>query len=150
MHLCVYLFPPNLATMPNVMLTVQVHLQSHFQNTHHNWTTSDDAAYIDGWEQDCGNSMALAMELLLGPVLSYDQMGGMRLWTNFAAESCILTHNISLTTILRRKGRFFVITLCHLPADTLRNNDAVITSKRYHFDVITSKWRRFDVITTSL
>ena len=34
------------------------------------------------------------------------------------------------------------------PADTLRNNDVVITSKRRHFDVITSKWRRFDVITT--
>ena len=33
------------------------------------------------------------------------------------------------------------------PADTLRNNDVVITSKRRHFDVITSKWRRFDVIT---
>ena len=34
------------------------------------------------------------------------------------------------------------------PADTLRNNDVVITSKRRHFDVITSKWHRFDVITT--
>ena len=36
------------------------------------------------------------------------------------------------------------------PADTLRNNDVVITSKRRHFDVITSKWRRFDVMTTLL
>ena len=36
------------------------------------------------------------------------------------------------------------------PADTLRNNDVVITSKRRHFDVITSKWRRLDVITTLL
>ena len=36
------------------------------------------------------------------------------------------------------------------PADTLRNNDVVITSKWRHFDVITSKWRRFDVITTLL
>ena len=35
-----------------------------------------------------------------------------------------------------------------VPADTLRNIDVVITSKRRHFDVITSKWRRFDVITT--
>ena len=35
-------------------------------------------------------------------------------------------------------------------ADSLRNNDVVITSKRRHFDVITSKWRRFDVITTLL
>ena len=32
------------------------------------------------------------------------------------------------------------------PADTLRNNDVVVTSKR-HYDAITSKWRRFDVIT---
>ena len=37
----------------------------------------------------------------------------------------------------------------HHPADTLRNNDVVITSKRRHFDVITSKWR-CDVITTLL
>ena len=36
------------------------------------------------------------------------------------------------------------------PANTLRNNDVAITSKRRHFDVITSKWRRFDVITTLL
>ena len=36
------------------------------------------------------------------------------------------------------------------PADTSRNNDVVITSKRRHFDVISSKWRRFDVITTLL
>ena len=36
------------------------------------------------------------------------------------------------------------------PADTLRNNDVVITSKRRHFDVITSKWHRFDVMTTLL
>ena len=36
------------------------------------------------------------------------------------------------------------------PADTLRNNDVFITSKRCHFGVITSKWRRFDVITTLL
>ena len=35
------------------------------------------------------------------------------------------------------------------PADTLRNNDVVITSNQRHFDVITSKWR-FDVITTLL
>ena len=34
------------------------------------------------------------------------------------------------------------------PADTLRNDDVGITSKRRHFDVIASKWRRFDVITT--
>ena len=32
------------------------------------------------------------------------------------------------------------------PADTLRNNDVVITSKR-HFDVIKSKWHGFDLIT---
>ena len=38
--------------------------------------------------------------------------------------------------------------MCNYPADTLCNNDVVITSKRRHFDVITSKWRRFDVITT--
>ena len=36
------------------------------------------------------------------------------------------------------------------PANTLRNNDGVITSRRRHLDVITSKWRRFDVITTLL
>ena len=36
------------------------------------------------------------------------------------------------------------------PADTLRNNDVVITSKRRHFDVITSQWRCFDIITTLL
>ena len=40
--------------------------------------------------------------------------------------------------------------ICHNPADTLRNNDVVITSKRRHFDAVTSKWRRFDVITTLL
>ena len=40
--------------------------------------------------------------------------------------------------------------VCFIPADTLRNNDLVITSKRHHFGVITSKWRRFDVITTLL
>ena len=39
---------------------------------------------------------------------------------------------------------------CGIPADTLRNNDVVITSKRRHFVVITSKWRRFDVITMLL
>ena len=37
-----------------------------------------------------------------------------------------------------------------IPADTLHNNDVVITPKRRHFDVITSKWRRFDVKTTLL
>ena len=42
------------------------------------------------------------------------------------------------------------IVLCHVPADTLRSNDVLITPKRRHFDVITSKWRRFDVITTLL
>ena len=36
----------------------------------------------------------------------------------------------------------------HYPADILRNNNVVITSKRRHFDVITSKWRRIDVLTT--
>ena len=36
------------------------------------------------------------------------------------------------------------------PADTLLNNDVVITSERRHFDIITSKWRRFDVITSLL
>ena len=49
---------------------------------------------------------------------------------------------IMATLDFRCKNRF--------PADTLRNNDVVITSKRRHFDVITSKWRRFDVITTFL
>ena len=37
---------------------------------------------------------------------------------------------------------------CGVPANTLRNNNVVITSKRRHF--VTSKWRRFDVITTLL
>ena len=36
------------------------------------------------------------------------------------------------------------------PADTLRNNDVVITSKQRHFDLITSKLRRLDVIVTFL
>ena len=40
--------------------------------------------------------------------------------------------------------------LFYNPADTLRNNDVVITSKRTHFDVFTTKWRLFDVITTLL
>ena len=35
-------------------------------------------------------------------------------------------------------------------ANTLLNNDVVITPKRRHFDVFTSKWRRFDIITTLL
>ena len=38
--------------------------------------------------------------------------------------------------------------ICSYLADTLRNNDIVITPKRCHFDVIISKWRRFDVKTT--
>ena len=42
------------------------------------------------------------------------------------------------------------IALSSNPADTWRNNDVVITSKRRHFVVITSKWRRFDFITTLL
>ena len=36
----------------------------------------------------------------------------------------------------------------NIPADTLRNNDIVISSNRRHFDLLTSKWRRFDVLTT--
>ena len=47
----------------------------------------------------------------------------------------------------RRRHRMTIT--CTNPADTLRNNDVVITSIRRHNDVITSKWRRFDVITTS-
>ena len=35
-----------------------------------------------------------------------------------------------------------------IQADTLRDNDVVVKSKRCHFDVITSKWHRFHVITT--
>ena len=35
-------------------------------------------------------------------------------------------------------------------ADTLRNNDVVITPKPRHFDVFTSKWPCFDAITTLL
>ena len=35
--------------------------------------------------------------------------------------------------------RFMIVIPIHIPADTLRNNDVVITSKRRHFDVITSK-----------
>ena len=42
------------------------------------------------------------------------------------------------------------VTSCHSPADTLRNNNVVITSKRRHFDVTMSKWHRFNVITTLL
>ena len=38
----------------------------------------------------------------------------------------------------------------HVPLNTWRNNNVVITSKRRHFDVITSKLRRFDVTTMSL
>ena len=45
-------------------------------------------------------------------------------------------------------GISYIVTAQTIPADTLCNNDVVITSKRRHFDVITSKWRRFDVITT--
>ena len=36
------------------------------------------------------------------------------------------------------------------PADTLRNNDVIMTSKWRYFDVIASRWRRFDVITPLL
>ena len=36
------------------------------------------------------------------------------------------------------------------PADTLRDNDVVITSKLRHIDVITSKWGRFNVTMTLL
>ena len=47
-------------------------------------------------------------------------------------------------------SRVQIASLRYDPANTLRNNDVVITSKRRHFDVITSKWRRFDVVTTLL
>ena len=40
--------------------------------------------------------------------------------------------------------------VCHIPADPLRNNDIVITSKRRHFGVITPKWRCKHVTTTLL
>ena len=50
----------------------------------------------------------------------------------------------------KEKENVLTDTLRYTPADTLRNNDVVITSKRRHFDVIMSKSRRFDVITTSL
>ena len=40
--------------------------------------------------------------------------------------------------------------ICSYLADTLRNNDIVITPKRCHFDVIISKWRCFYVKTTLL
>ena len=71
--------------------------------------------------------------------------------SSYTLHTCmptVRTHNISLMTMIHQKERFVVITLFHLPADTLRNNDVVITSKRGHFDVITSKWRRYDAITT--
>ena len=35
------------------------------------------------------------------------------------------------------------VSTCRYPANILRHNDVVITSKRCHFDVITSKRRRF-------
>ena len=39
-------------------------------------------------------------------------------------------------------------TVQPIPLNTWRNDSAVITSKRRHFDVITSRWRRFDLMTT--
>ena len=47
---------------------------------------------------------------------------------------------------VRRSMRLSLLT--SIPADTLRNNDVVIKSKRRHFDVITSKWPRLtDVVS---
>ena len=48
------------------------------------------------------------------------------------------------------KPPYFRVIHRGFPADTVRNNDVVITSKRCHFDVITPKWHHFDIITTSL
>ena len=70
----------------------------------------------------------------------------------FSSDEMSITRNpsqsvfiiVSLIDLLRMYFSRFI------PADTLRNNDVVVTSKRRHFDVITSKWRRFDVITTLL
>ena len=59
-------------------------------------------------------------------------------------DSNIRSPNIGPTSVL------LSVLAQPTPADTSRNNDVVITSKRRHFDVITSKWRRFDVITTLL
>ena len=46
--------------------------------------------------------------------------------------------------------RKWLLSNSDIPADTLCNNNVVVTSKRRHLDVITSKWRSFDVITTLL
>ena len=60
----------------------------------------------------------------------------------FVKHSGSLTMNMS-STLRMRSSR-------PKPLSTWRNDNAVITSKRRHFDVIMSKWRRFDAIATSL
>ena len=67
----------------------------------------------------------------------------------------LYTHSPTFCVLISRP--LVIVGICRgilytsmCPANTLRNNDVVITSKRRHFDVITSKWRRFDVITTLL
>ena len=69
------------------------------------------------------------------------------LTNKYAALAC----NVATLYFFTRQENVFLVDDCgNFPADTLRKNDVVITSKRRHCDVITSQWRRFDVITTSL
>ena len=67
-------------------------------------------------------------------------------------DNIISTPSLVSSSETQKKSLSYLCAISHLwcpvPANTLRNNDVAITSKRRHFDVITSKWRRFVVITT--
>ena len=59
-------------------------------------------------------------------------------------------HNQIIVITQKRKGHQGDCSGRHCPADTLRNNDVVITSKRRHFDVKMESFRRYnDLFITS-
>ena len=85
------------------------------------------------------------MKLFLYFALGFCLVGLLVAQEEFAGKfSYTISHNICPWHFCT----FFVVVI--FPADTSRNNDFAITSKRRHFGVFTSKWRCFDVITTLL
>ena len=58
----------------------------------------------------------------------------------YLSNFCNPTRADELKRVSKKGGVF--------PADTLRNNDIIITSKLRHFDVVTSFWRYNDVFIT--
>ena len=90
-------------------------------------TIVKSSPYNDRWTDNTISSLLTDINVPL--TLPPPHPSSSSVWCNLNLDSSVKTH-------------------CRRPANTLRNNNVVITSKRRHFDVITSKWRRFDVITT--